>query len=243
MKTTKEDLEKIADVHLNPHAAHLLDCKVLKLDMDKMISRVKGPSVLELGYGDGMWTEKMIEVFGHTHVVDASSKLLSRVKELYQDNVECYESFFEEFSPPDGKRFNTIIATHVFEHIHDPVKVMKRAKSWLAPGGRILIIVPNATSLHRQLAVMMGIQSTVYDFSPRDHEVGHVRVYDFKTLKEDVTTAGYNIVFEQGLFLKILPNSMMTDFSDQLLEALVDISDDMQIELMANLVLVIEVNN
>ena len=90
-----------------------------------------------------------------------------------------------------------------------------------------MIIVPNANSIHRQLAVMMGIQETIYEFSPRDYEVGHQRVYDLSKMLSDITSAGFEIIFERGLSLKVLPNGMMTEFPDTLLKALVDISDNM----------------
>jgi 2-polyprenyl-3-methyl-5-hydroxy-6-metoxy-1,4-benzoquinol methylase len=134
--------------------------------------------------------------------------------------------------------FDMIVATHVLEHVEDPVAVLKRARGWLTPRGRVLIIVPNATSLHRQLAVRMAIQPTVYSFSPRDRQVGHVRVYDLQSLRRDIEAAGLTVVAQRGLFLKILPNHMMAGFSDELLRALVDISDDLPTDLMANLALV-----
>ena len=121
----------------------------------------------------------------------------------------------------------------------NPVQVLRRCHDWLAPGGVVLIIVPNANSIHRQLAVMMGIQETIYEFSPRDYEVGHQRVYDLSKMLSDITSAGFEIIFERGLSLKVLPNGMMTEFPDTLLKALVDISDNMPSEWMANLAFVV----
>ena len=239
-----QKLEEIADKHICPSEAHLVDSKILTLDMLKLIPYIIGPKVLELGYGDGMWTPKMIELFGESHVVDASEKLLNQVKGMYGNKVNVYPSLFEQFTPPF--LFNTIIATHVLEHVDDPVAVLRRCATWLVKSnhdpvknGVIVIVVPNATSLHRQLAVRMGIQQTLYDFSPRDYEVGHQRVYDLPQLRADVEMAGYEIIYERGLFLKILPNGMMTHFSDDLIKALVDISDDLPTEYMANIALVI----
>lgn len=243
MNSYIEKLESIADVHINHDPAQALDSKAQALDMEKVLPYVVGPAVLELGYGDGMWTRRIIELHDKTHLVDASAKLLNHARSVHGDQVTTFNALFETFVPPDDLRFNTIVATHILEHVDDPVVVLERAKSWLAPGGKVVIIVPNATSLHRKLAVIMGIQSTVYDFSPRDHVVGHQRVYDLPTLRADAMKAGYNIEFERGLFLKTLPNSMMTDFSDELLKALVDISDEMPAEMMANLALVISPKN
>lgn len=232
-------LEYIADVHINKHPAHIVDNKILAYDREKMTPYIVGPKVLELGCGDGDWIPHMIKLFGHSYVVDASPKLISHVKSLYGDDVTTYTSLFEEFSPPEGQKYNTIIATHVLEHVDNPVIVLQRCREWLEPNGVILIIVPNANSMHRQLAVLMGIQETIYDFSPRDYEVGHQRVYDVQKMHSDISNAGFEVVFERGLFLKTLPNGMMVDFPDSLLKALTDISDNMPLEWMANIAFVI----
>jgi trans-aconitate methyltransferase len=235
------ELETVAETYIKPHSAHVVDSKVLVHDMHKTMPFIEGPLVLELGYGDGVWTSELISRFGHSYVVDGSTKLLTQASRLHGDNnLTAFQSLFEHFVPPDGLLFNTIIATYVLEHVNDPVHLLRIARSWLTRNGKILIIVPNATSFHRELAVLMGIQKTVYDLSPSDRELGHQRVYDLLALRRNVESAGYRITMERGLFLKILPNGMMTEFSDPLLKALVDVSDRLPLEWMANLAMLIE---
>ena len=109
------------------------------------------------------------------------------------------------------------------------------------PKGRIIITVPNAESIHRKLAVKMGLQKSIYDLSARDIEVGHVRVYDLDLLKKHVNQAGdYNIVVESGLFLKTVHLNLMKSYSDDLLKALFDISDEIPSRLLGNILMVIE---
>ena len=240
-KPSLERLEEIAKHHLAPPAAHMVDVKVQYYDVLKMLPYVVGDRVLEMGYGDGMWTKNIIERYGHTYLVDASRSFLTTVKNKYADKVTCFESYYEEFTPPDTMKFNTVIASHVLEHIYDPVSVLRRAKGWIAEKGRMIIVVPNAESLHRELAVVMGIQKKIYDLSESDNQVGHVRVYDLNQLRSHVAEAGYRIIVERGLFLKTLPNGMMTNYKDELIKAMVDISDKLPANLMANIALVVEV--
>ena len=124
-----QKLEEIAAKHVEPNAGQVFDAKMQYYDMDKLLPYIIGPKVLELGYGDGMWTPKMIELFGESHVVDASEKLLNQVKGMYGNKVNVYPSLFEQFTPPF--LFNTIIATHVLEHVDDPVAVLRRCATWL----------------------------------------------------------------------------------------------------------------
>ena len=43
--------------------------------------------------------------------------------------------------PPDG--FRTILMSHVLEHVRDPLAALRKLKAALAPGGRIVVAVPN----------------------------------------------------------------------------------------------------
>ena len=98
-------LDAIAEVHIHKHPAHIVDNKALANDREKMIPYIRGPKVLELGCGDGDWTPRMIELFGHSYVLDASSKLLAHVEAANPGRVTLFNSLFEEFTPPGGMKF------------------------------------------------------------------------------------------------------------------------------------------
>ena len=107
--------------------------------------------------------------------------------------------------------------------------------SFLLPGGLVVAVVPNAESLHRQLAVMIGIQEAVHTLSPRDKMVGHQRVFTLDELVSDFEEAGLNVEERFGYFVKIIPNSMMSEWSPQLLRALTNISHQLPPNLLANI--------
>jgi hypothetical protein len=108
-------------------------------------------------------------------------------------------------------------------------------KEWVRPGGRILIIVPNSESIHRRLAVLMNLQPRLDSLGPRDHLVGHQRVYSLNELRSDIEAAGMKLDSTRGFFFKPLPNSMMLEFSPELIDAMNRIATDMPPEWLANL--------
>jgi 2-polyprenyl-3-methyl-5-hydroxy-6-metoxy-1,4-benzoquinol methylase len=236
----KQRLEEIAGTHLIPDPAQKADAVLRSHIRDRIMRWVRGPEVLEMGAGELMWTQGIVESFGHSSIVDGSGSLLKNARAVYGDKITCYDSLFEEFLPPDGIRFDTVIATHVLEHVNDPVAVLQHARKWLAPGGRIIVAVPNATSLHRRLGVKMGLLKTVYDFSERDYLAGHRRVYDLNKLKADATAAGLKILHEQGFVLKILSAAMMVSLPLALTKAMADLGDELPPEMLADIGLVLE---
>ena len=46
---------------------------------------------------------------------------------------------------------------HILEHVDNPIDIMIRAKEWLSDNGVMILGVPNALSIHRLVAVKMGL--------------------------------------------------------------------------------------
>ena len=169
--------------------------------------------------------------------VEGSPNVVTTAKKRLP-GIAIQQTLFETFKPE--KRYDCILALHVLEHVDGPVKLLKQMRTWLADSGSIVIIVPNKNSLHRQLAVNMGLQKELDDFSARDVAVGHQRVYCHDSLQHDVEAAGFKVLDKTGFFLKTLPNSMMLDHSESLIHALNEISPQVPVELLANIGMVIK---
>ena len=221
-------LERIAQEYTQPDMGGLVNKRILSMIVDDVMPFITGPQVLEMGVGEDEWTARILEKIGHTNIVDASGTLLQLSRDKYKNAITTYESLFENFSPPE--KFDTIIASYILEHVEDPVQVLSRAASWLADSGSLIAIVPNAGSLHRRLAVSMGMQKHVSDLGETDIRVGHRRVYDIDSLDQDLRDAGYEIKMKRGFFIKLLPQAMMTGFSEEMLQGLMALSKELPIE-------------
>ncbi len=191
--------------------------------------------VLELGYGVGLMTRALRERGVPIEVVEGSPLLAAQAREA-NPGLVVHEAMFETFS--SAQPFDAILALHVIEHVDDPRPLLAHLAGLLAPGGRLVVVVPNAESLHRRLAVRMGLQERLDTLSPRDHLVGHQRVYTLDELRADVACAGLCCTEELGWFLKTLPNAMMLDWPSELLVALNEISDELEPRQLANIGLV-----
>jgi 2-polyprenyl-3-methyl-5-hydroxy-6-metoxy-1,4-benzoquinol methylase len=99
--------------------------------------------------------------------------------------------------------------SHVLEHIADPIFILKKIFGWLKPGAVLLVSVPNAKSLHRLVAVQMGLLKSEYELNTRDVELGHYRVYDKPLLMEHAQKAGFKILESGGYFLKPVSNGQI----------------------------------
>ena len=239
MPTTKQDLDKIAadyhgtDAMQDKHIEDICQRHTYEWVL-KNIGRAR--HILEMGYGEGNFTTILSKLDSRLTILEGSPLLVEKARAIYGNAVRFECALFEEFNPTE--RYDAIVATHVLEHVDDPIALLRLMKTWLTPLGRIIIIVPNSQSIHRRLAVMMKLQPKLDTLGARDKLVGHQRVYSLGALRQDVRRAGCEVLGQEGFFLKMLPNSMMLGFSKDLIEALNAISPELPDELLGNIGLV-----
>lgn len=203
-----------------------------QLDFDKRLIRGRyetlkkymiGPHGLELGSADGQMTRFLLADFEKLTIVDGASELLRVIPEA--DNLVKVHSLFEEFEP--AERFNTVIMEHILEHVENPVALLKLAQNWLAPGGRILLGVPNGHSIHRLAAVKMGLLEHPSQLNSRDIAQGHRRVYNPETFRTDIEKAGLSIKKMGGIFFKPLSNKQIQDhWTEEMIQGFYELGKD-----------------
>ena len=238
MKTSMEKLDRIAaDYHTNESIPDIhIENLCQEYFIEWLLQQIAvGARVLELGFGDGIVTAALAKSGCELTVLEGAATLVDRARQAHP-TVNCVHSLFEDFRA--DRAYDVILASHVLEHVDDPQAILRLISSWLVETGKIIIVVPNRNSLHRQLAVLMGLQPELDTLSKRDLMVGHQRVYSLEGLEEDVRRAGLRPIKSVGFFLKVLPNAMMLDYSRELLWALNVISSSLPKHLLANIAVV-----
>jgi 2-polyprenyl-3-methyl-5-hydroxy-6-metoxy-1,4-benzoquinol methylase len=235
MNTTTEELERIAEAyHHNTEVPDKFIEDICQEHCCQWLQSLLKPTddVIELGYGEGITTTRLAPKAARYTVVEGAASLVATLRQRHPQ-VQAVQALFEEHTPAEP--CDKLLALHVLEHVDDPVALATHFKRWLKPDGELIVIVPNRDSLHRRLAVMMGLQPALDTLSPRDHLVGHQRVYGLAGLEADLRAAGFEPVERRGFFLKTLPNSLMLKHSPELLWALNRLGDELPVEMQANL--------
>lgn len=159
---------------------------------------------LELGCYEGVFTEKLTALYDDLTVVEGASELVERAQSRVGNNVKFVLDRFENFEP--SAYFDAIFLLHTLEHIDEPVAVLRRIGTWLSPWGRLFVAVPNANAASRQIAVAMGLISSVTAVMEGEAMHGHRRTYCSDTLKRDILAADLTVVESGGVLFKPLAN-------------------------------------
>jgi len=173
----------------------------------------KGGAALELGCHEGNSTVMLAEHFSDLTVIEASSEAVEAARRKAPPTVKFVTSMFENFN--EDRKFDAIFLINTLEHLEDPLPALQRIRSWLAKDGQFFVLVPNAESPSRQIAVHMGLIAHNNAVTPGEWEHGHRRTYSFDTLEADVRKAGFAVRQRAGLMFKALANFQL----DKALEA------------------------
>jgi len=167
---------------------------VLRRYMLRTFSRFMRPgATLEMGCYKGEFTSLLVDAGAKVTVIEAAADLVEEVRGRLGDKVELIHSTFEQVRLE--RRFDNIFLMHTLEHLDDPVGVLRRIDGWLAPGGLLFLVVPNAGLISHNDAV-----------TPAEFAHGHRRTYRFDTLEAEARASGLQVVQRGGVFFKPLAN-------------------------------------
>jgi SAM-dependent methyltransferase len=141
----------------------------------------KGPArLLEIGSGSGVALARMQALGWQAEGVEVDPLA---VKAAQARGVKVHEG--DVFKPGfAGAAFDAIASTHVFEHLYDPAPVLRECYRILKPGGRLVVLTPNAESVGHTWygRAWIGLDA------PR-----HLNLFSRAALQRAAETAGFRI--------------------------------------------------
>jgi 2-polyprenyl-3-methyl-5-hydroxy-6-metoxy-1,4-benzoquinol methylase len=143
---------------------------------------VPGGELLDVGCGGGAQLVQMRRLGWRVAGVDPDERAVAMA--TGQHGLDVRKGTLEEQRFP-AARFDAVTLSHVIEHVHDPLALLRECGRVLKPGGRVVVVTPNAASLtHRRLgAAWIGLQP------PR-----HLYLFRCATLRRLAARAGLTVL-------------------------------------------------
>lgn len=141
--------------------------------------------VLDVGCSDGQFGA-LVRRLGH-RVTGVDLVKHAGVAERLDEFVEAD---LEAGLPPGTGTFPVIVAADILEHVADPEALLRSLAGHLAPGGQILVSVPNFAHWYPRGRVALGR----FDYDqrgPLDH--GHLRFFTRKSFQRLVNASGLHV--------------------------------------------------
>lgn len=146
------------------------------------------PRVLDVGCATGYLAEALRSrgstVSGIEFDPDAGRRALPFLEKLVVGDLDTLD-LAQEFAPAT---FDVIVFGDVLEHLKDPLSALRRARSLLAPGGAVVISIPNVAHGSLRLALLQG-RWEYHDTGLLDRT--HIRFFTRSTLLALLHDAGF----------------------------------------------------
>lgn len=102
--------------------------------------------MLDVGCGDGHAIERMSALGWQVHGVDTD---VQAVKLAQSKGLDARPGALHEADWADT--MDAVTLSHVIEHVHDPIGLLKQCWGCLKPGGRLVVVTPNVDAwMHRR---------------------------------------------------------------------------------------------
>jgi 2-polyprenyl-3-methyl-5-hydroxy-6-metoxy-1,4-benzoquinol methylase len=153
----------------------------------------EGPhTILDLGCGTGLFgrnlkeQNKAREIVGVEIFKQAADEAAKYYKKVYHGDVEQLNLNYKDY-------FDFVICGDILEHLKDPWTMLRRIKSWLKAGGRLLVSIPNL----RYWTVLKDLV-LCGDWEYRDAGIldrTHLRFFTKKSFLNAMAKAGFSISY------------------------------------------------
>lgn len=104
---------------------------------------------------------------------------------------------------------DVILLSSLLHEVPSPEGVLRGVHTLSDASTRVHVNVPNATSLHRELAVAMGIIPSVYEPSAQQRTLAQPRIYDIASLEALLVQTGFVVTARGGYLLKPFTHAQM----------------------------------
>ena len=162
-------------------------------------------NILELGAYKGEMTKKLLCNFKYVSSIEIIPELCVYLRNLKFENLQIFQTDFFEFN--NYNDYDNIISCHSLEHVEKHKDLLKKIKKSKKDTCRLFIIVPNAFSLSRQIAVNMGLVSHPESITDFEKTIGHYHTFSINKLSIDIKNSGFKILDKGGIMPKIFSNS------------------------------------
>lgn len=164
----------------DPHSSHSV-----------ILSRLgdgRGRKALDVGAADGFLAERLTAQGWSVTALERDPELAARAHKRCKEVVVAD---LESAPPLLHGPFEAIVYGDVLEHLSDPIATLRALDQTLAPGGTVIVSVPNVAHLWVRLSLLAGR----FDYADRGIlDRTHLRFFTRRTLLELLRAAGLHVV-------------------------------------------------
>ncbi len=154
----------------------------------ELVRRLSPPGrVMDVGCDEGYAARHLVTYGFQVYGIDKNPATLEKAARYYQKTILA--DLEKDLTTTDGP-FEVIIFADILEHLTDPAAVFQHFTALLAPGGLVVVSVPNVAHWYVRLSLLRGR----FDYSERGIlDRTHLRFFTLRTARRFLEEAGFRI--------------------------------------------------
>ncbi|GIK88474.1 MAG: hypothetical protein BroJett026_39550 [Betaproteobacteria bacterium] len=149
-----------------------------------------GANVLELGAAAGYFTAHLASLGCAVDVVELDAAAADEARRHARRTIVADLDGDAWATELAGARYDTIVCADVLEHLRDGVAMLRRLPPLLAPGGELLLSVPNVA----HSAIVARLLDERFEYGAEGLlDATHVRLYTWRSLADALRDAGFRV--------------------------------------------------
>lgn len=180
------------------------------------IRRLAPKRLLEIGCGEiPLFTDLGDDI--EFTVLEPAAEFAANAIRLSESNsnIKVVQCYVEDYAPAKAE-FDMIVLSSVLHEVNDPAKMLASVRRLCGPSTVVHVNVPNARSLHRLLAVAMGLIGDPSEQSGTQITMQQSSItYDAKSLQVELSQAGFTVAEQGSLFVKPFTHAQMQRLVDE----------------------------
>lgn len=181
--------------------------------MLEYINAIKPKNILDIGCGMDPTFQYIDYEFDRYTIIEPNNKFCEIAMDVIHstgrsDRVKVINDYFPT-AYMLKEDYDLIICSGVLNEVDDPVEMINSVTGLCTRDTQVIIIVPNANSIHRLLGLQMKIIKSADELTARNKNLMQERVYDINTITADINMGGLKVDKSESYFIKPFTHKQM----------------------------------
>ena len=180
------------------------------------LDRIRPRRVVEIGCGAELLYKYWLDSGTDAEcwiIVEPSVQFADHARNSNLPNLHVVENYFEDATDTVKDLLadhpDMVICSCLLHEVPSAIGLLAAIQSIMGEQTILHVNVPNSESVHRRLAMSMGLINHTKEMSTRNTTLMQNRVYDLANLKADIASAGMKIQAQGGFFIKPFTHAQM----------------------------------
>jgi trans-aconitate methyltransferase len=184
------------------------------IELVKALDEFLWQSIVEVGCGNNSITT-YLKNFKRAMIIEPVKELLEKnlLKAESDERLSGFHGYLTNFKQSSNEKFDVCVLSSLLHEIPNQSEMLIDCWNLLNPGGKLVVNVPNAMSLHRILALNKGLIGSVFEISQTQKRMQQLSPpFSTESLEHLIRSNGFSIQRIYTVIPKPFDHQSMSDF-------------------------------